>query len=166
MISSNLKWHEHVDLLSKRGNKKLWLLRRLKSLGAPKHILINLYFKQIRSILEYAAPVWSPGLTLSDKDDLERIQKSAFKIIFSYENYEKMLNDYNLQSLEDRRVEICRKFADKSAKNVRFKSWFQVNCNPYNTRNVKFYKEIFCRTNAWKRSPIPYMTELLNNPEV
>ena len=31
-ISSNLKWHDHINHLSKRANCKLWLLRRLKKL--------------------------------------------------------------------------------------------------------------------------------------
>ena len=56
-IHQSLKWHEHVMFLSKRGNSKLWLLRRLKNLGAPKNILLDMYNKQIRSILEYASPV-------------------------------------------------------------------------------------------------------------
>ena len=38
VISSNLKWHEHVNFLSRRGNNKLWLLRTLKKLGAPKKL--------------------------------------------------------------------------------------------------------------------------------
>ena len=35
-IKSDLKWHSHVHELTKRANVKLWLLRRLKKLGAIK----------------------------------------------------------------------------------------------------------------------------------
>ena len=91
IISSDLKWHDHITFLSKRGNSKLWLLRRLKNLGAPKNILIDLYNKQIRSIIEYAVPVWFPGLTSSDRNELERIQKSAFRIIYGDLSYEEIL---------------------------------------------------------------------------
>ena len=125
--------------------------------------MIDLYNKQIRSILEYAAPVWSPGLSNYDRDEFERIQKSTFQIRFCNNKYEKILTIYNLQSLEERRSEIGRKFADKSSKNVNFQSWFQENKNPYKTRNNMSYKPVFCRTNSWKNSSIPFMTEILNN---
>ena len=145
VISSDLKWHEHVNFLSKKCNSRLWLLRRLTKLGAPQNILIDLYNKQIRSILEYAVPVWSPGLNNSDKVELERIEKTAFSIIFCDKNYEKTLMTHKLQSLEERRWEICRKFAEKTAINPKCMSWFAESKNPYNMRNNKLYKKIFCR---------------------
>ena len=94
---------------------------------------------------------------------LERVQKPAYKIIFCNNSYEKILIANNLQTLESRRADICRKFAEKSSKNEHFRSWFKINKNPYNTRKNMLYKPVFCRTNAWKNSPIPQMTELLNN---
>ena len=62
VISSDMKWHAHVDQVSKSANGKLWMLRRLKYLGAGQSILLDLYYKQIRSVLEYAAPLWPPFL--------------------------------------------------------------------------------------------------------
>ena len=38
-------------------------LKRLKSLGANKDELLDIYYKQVRSVLELAVPVWQPGLT-------------------------------------------------------------------------------------------------------
>ena len=81
-VSSNLKWHAHVADVCKRAHAKLWLIRRLINLNATTEILLDLYYKQVRSLMEYAAPLWSPGLTESDKEELERVQKSAFSIIF------------------------------------------------------------------------------------
>ena len=72
-FSSDLKWHSHVADISKRAYMKLWLIRRLKGLGASQEILLDLYNKQVRSILEYAAPLWSPGLTVQDKEELVRV---------------------------------------------------------------------------------------------
>ena len=47
---------------------KLWMLRRLKEMGANKSMLLDLYEKQIRSLLEYAAPAWHPGLYKVDHE--------------------------------------------------------------------------------------------------
>ena len=83
--------------ISKRGNSKLWLLRRINSLGALKHIILDLYNKQIRFIIEYAVPVWSPGLTSCDIDELERIKQSAVNIIFGNLCYQRILMDNKRQ---------------------------------------------------------------------
>ena len=72
-----------------RCNKKLWFLRRLKSLGASEEDLLDLYVKHVRSILEYAAPVWHSSLKGEDRLKLERVQKSALHIIIGekYQSY-------------------------------------------------------------------------------
>ena len=69
----------------------LWMLRRLKKLGASPQILIDIYNKHIRSILEYAVPVWGSLLTSENCDDIERVQKCAYTIIFGHSSYRKLL---------------------------------------------------------------------------
>ena len=63
VISSDLSWSANTSYIISRANKKLWFLRRLKTLGAEDNDLKDVYIKQIRSILEYAAPVWHSSLT-------------------------------------------------------------------------------------------------------
>ena len=48
-----------------------------------------IYMLQIRSKLEQSAVVWHSGLAEKNKRDLERVQKSALKIILKdrYKNY-------------------------------------------------------------------------------
>ena len=117
-VSSNLKWHAHVADVCKRAHAKLWLIRRLINLNATTEILLDLYYKQVRSLMEYAAPLWSPGLTESDKEELERLQKSAFSIIFKSESksYSRLLSKLNRKSLDQRRLDIYQKFANNSEK--------------------------------------------------
>ena len=59
----------------------MWVLRRLKKLGASQADLIEVYSKQIRSLAEFAVPVWNSSLTGEDVVKLERLQKIAFHII-------------------------------------------------------------------------------------
>ena len=61
--------------------KKMWVMRRLKKLGADNTDLLEVYLKQVRSVAEYAVPVWNSALTREDSGKLERIQKTACNII-------------------------------------------------------------------------------------
>ena len=58
VVRSDLTWSSNTDDVVKRANNKLWCLRRLKNLGVERSDLLDVYTKQVRSILEYAAPVW------------------------------------------------------------------------------------------------------------
>ena len=75
-IRSDLSWSAHIDDLVKRCYKKLWILRRLKKLGADLHDLKEIYVTQIRSILEFAAPVWAGSITNQEIVQIERVQKN------------------------------------------------------------------------------------------
>ena len=50
------------------------MLKRLKNLGAQEEQLIDVYIKQIRSVLELAVPVWHSSLTLANRSSIERVQ--------------------------------------------------------------------------------------------
>ena len=131
-------------------------------MGADQDILLDLYNKQIRSILEYACPVWTPDMTKSNIIQMERVQKYAFAIIFGHQEYQKTLEKNGLKSLEERRLEAVTKFASKSSKHQVFSKWF----NPLNlkikTRSKTKFSEIPFRTNQWRDSPIPMMKKILN----
>ncbi|XP_033095982.1 keratin, type II cytoskeletal I-like [Anneissia japonica] len=75
VLSSDLKWENHVDLMVKKANRKLFTLRKLKEAGFNNNELLTVYMGYIRPILEYAAPLWSGGLTVYQETSLERVQK-------------------------------------------------------------------------------------------
>ena len=56
--------------LVKKASKRLWLVRRLKNMGASQWDLVDMYTKQIRSVLELAVPAWQGALTLEEKLDM------------------------------------------------------------------------------------------------
>ena len=88
-----------------RANKKLWILRRLKFLGAKEGDLVDIYTKQIRSIVELAVPAWHGAITLAEQIDLERTQKCAAHIILGedYDSYRKALRRLDLDTSQNRR---------------------------------------------------------------
>ena len=94
IITSDMKWHRNTSQLCEKGYRRLWMLRNLKRLGATISELLDVYIKQCRSILELAAPVWTPGLTDDNILEFERVQKAACAIILgrNYCGYSDALN--------------------------------------------------------------------------
>ena len=76
-----MRWCDNTDYICKKGYARLWILRRLKGLGASQTELVDVYQKQVRSVLELAVPVWQPGISKFEKSQIERVQKCALYII-------------------------------------------------------------------------------------
>ena len=74
IIRSDLSWSSQTTYMVNRANKKLWILRRLKRLGTKTNDLLDVYFKQVRSIVEQATPLWHPNLTNYDRNRIECVQ--------------------------------------------------------------------------------------------
>ena len=93
-VNNTLKWNTHIDEIIKKANKRL-LCRRA---NLPAKIGLTCYETKIKTILEYAAPIWT-GLPQYLIDELERIQIRSLKIIG--------LHSDSLQSLEQRRNNLA-----------------------------------------------------------
>ena len=112
-----------------------------------------------------ACAVWNAGLTQQEIRGLERIQKTALAVIRgeNHTTYADALTYFDLKTLKTRREKLCLKFALKAYRNPKFTSWFVLNKPEVNTRSVKTHlKQINTRTQRFKKSPIPYLTNLLN----
>ena len=164
-ITSNFSWDENTKLIAKKCYERMWILKRLKNLGANKHDLLEVYVKQIRCIAEYAVPAWNSFLTGRNAIRLERIQKTALHIIMGneYNSYTRALNTMSLQRLTDRRKKLCLNFALKCEKNPKFSNWFKLNLKYRKSRHQQpKYCEVYTRTERFYKSPIAYLTRLLN----
>ena len=164
-ITSNLSWDDNTKLICKKSYEKMWVLKRLKNLGASRSDLLEVYFKQIRCHAEYAVPVWNGSLTGLNAAKIERIQKSALYIILGdeYSSYSKALRTLSLEKLAVRRKELCLKFALKCEKDPKFSVWFKPNTKGRQTRQLKSkYCEVFSKTERFYRSPMAYLTRILN----
>ena len=110
--------------------------------------------------------VWHSSLSDKNRKDLERVQKSALKIILKdhYTTYEDALEVLNLQSLEKRREILCLRFAKNCLKNEKLKKLFPLHKQDHDmkTRSRLFFKENKTRTSRYQNSAIPYMQKLLN----
>ena len=160
IIQSNMKWNSNTQNLCKRGYQRLWMLRNLVKHGAGITDLLDVYIKQCRCLLELAVPVWNPAISHGEVYQLERVQKTAFSIILGnkYQSYEEALDLLNMKTLEERRLEICISFAKKAQNHAKFQTWFSDSTEPSPTP----FQPVPCRTGRFKKSPLPYLTDLLN----
>ena len=136
-LRSDMKWVSNTNNMISKANKRLWILRRLKNLGAKIPDLVEVFTKQIRCVLELAAPAWQGAICQAEKQDLERIQKSACHIILGndYITYQNALQALHLETLEDRRLKLTLKFGLKAEKHQKFQKWFKPNVKSHNTRH-------------------------------
>ena len=142
------------------------LLHKIAEFSAPIDNMVTIYVSYIRSILEQSCTVWHSSLTLEDSEDLERVQKSAMRIILKdqYHSYEQALQTLMLAKLSDRREKLCLKFAKKAAENPLTCDLFPLNeAEGVETRNQDKYKVQFANTGRLKDSAVPYLQRLLNS---
>ena len=127
------------------------------------HRMYDVYVNGIRTILELAVPVWHSGLTKLQSSDIERIQKIAFKIILqqNYVSYKQACSVLSAQTLQQRRVKLCTRFASKNLKGEN--SMFTRVGSHVNTRHKSdIVNEYNCNFGRFKKSSLPYLARLLN----
>ena len=143
VVTNNLKWDKNTENIVKKANKRMELLRRIAPFGTNKEEMKNLYILYIRSLLEQSCVVWHSGLTLENSQDLERVQKTALKLILKeeYNSYESALKILDLESLSERREWLCLQFARKCKNHEKMKELFPENQKSHEM--VTRFKEIY-----------------------
>ena len=169
IITSDLRWDENTAQLVKKANARMELLRRVASFCTNAGDLKNIYMLFVRSQLEHSATVWHSSLTQENRDDLERVQKSAVKIILGekYQGYKKGLESLNLDTLEERRENLCLKFAIRSSNNEKTARMFPQNQKLHHmeTRKAEKFKVQFAKTERLKNCALINMQNALNELE-
>ena len=87
-------------------NKKMIFLHKAsKKFTRNRNELKQIYMLQVNSKLEQSAVLWHFGLSGKNRNSLERVQKSALRVILgeSYTSYNNALKELNIDSLQDRR---------------------------------------------------------------
>ena len=122
VLSEDLSWHKNTQYTCEKARLKLWILRRMVTLDLSHDQLFDVYCKEVRSILEFGVPVWHPGLTKKDSNNIERIQRVAFKIILQekFIDYSSACDYFNTTSLKQRREKLCLTFALKKPKKGKY----------------------------------------------
>ena len=164
IIRDDLDWYSNTDFIVKKAYKRMLMLHKLYDFNLPTQEMLDIYILFIRSILESSAVVWHSSITKCEQMEIERVQKVALRIILNsdYESYEQALELTGLQTLDDRRTALCKKFALQCVKNEKTRSMFPLNPSTVDTRNHEKYFVQPATTNRLRDSAIPYMQRLLN----
>lgn len=161
VITSDLRWNNHVAHIKKKAMKKLGYLRRTLA-RSTSNIKLLAYKTYIRPLLEYATVVWGP-YTQSNISEIENIQRKAVRFIFnSYRRHTSvsaLLQDANLETLEVRRYrERLKMLYLIYHEHVKIDRKLYIKpCNRRPTRSSHSFKliEYSCRTNIFKQSFFP-----------
>ena len=166
IIQDDLKWDKNTENIVKKANKRMELLRKISPFGVNLDEMKNIYILYIRSLLEQSCTVWHSSLTEENSQDLERVQKSALKIILQekYRSYELALQELDLESLKERRENLCLEFAKKCLGHGKMKNLFQPNKKTHQmeTRFAENIEVNHANTERLKKSPVIFMQRLLN----
>ena len=166
VVQNNLSWDMNTKELIRKANACMELLRKVSSFSPGIEDLKTIYIMYVRSILEHSAPVWHSSLTKENKDDLERVQKTALKVILGgkFKTYKNALDLLDMQTLDERREQLCLNFAKRAAKHPKLMHLFPMNPKSHqmNTRNVGKYKVQYAHTERLRKSAIIYMQNMLN----
>ena len=108
-------------------------------------------------------------MTEENRNDLERVQKTALKVILGqrYKTYKNALNLLNLETLDERREILSLNFAKRTSKHPKLNKMFPLNEKSHSmeTRNYEKYKVQKAHTERLKRSALISMQNLLNEQE-
>ncbi|KAM4595720.1 uncharacterized protein V3H82_003110 [Fundulus diaphanus] len=81
IISQDLKWELNINSLTKKAQQRMYFLRQLKKFNLPRTMIVHFYSSIIESILTSSITIWYAGATAKDKGRLQRVIRSAEKVI-------------------------------------------------------------------------------------
>ena len=159
LFNCKLTWQDHVLYMSNKASKRLYFLVILKRAGLSAEDLTQIYCSIVRSVLEYAAELWHPGLIKEQSKKLEQVQKRAVNIILPGIDYLTACNNLGLDTLHQRRENMCQKFFISVQKEDHKLHNLLPPSRPTHgrtLRNPNKYQTPRIRTERFKRSPIIY----------
>ena len=164
-LTTDLRWANHTSYLCKNAASRFWMVRRMKLLKIDPSIIVDFYFKEIRSICEMAGKVFHSGLTKKQSYDIESIQKKSLKIILGnlYSTYEEACTLLSAEPLADRRLSQCLTFVKRAVKSGLHTDIFIPASSSIKTRSGQnMVKEYTCNTKRFFNSPLVYLSRIYN----
>ena len=171
-LTSNLNWSVQINDVCFRANKKLSVLRHVKML--KRNTLDLLYKITVRSVIDYALPVYASNLKLTELARLDRIQYRAAKLVtgaLHFTNKEKLNTELGWENFQSRinflGLSLFQKIHLYQTRPLirRCKTPFDYE-KKYLTRSKAGYSSYPNYGQQFKNSFFPYITKLWNNLDV
>ena len=166
-LNDRLDWKTHVKNMLTKANKCIFVIHRAKKFNFSIKTILTLFQWYIRTPLEYAAPVWHPGLTKEQHHQLERIQKRCFRVILGqqYTTYAEALAQLNQQSLFDRRQMLTLRLGRSMLRSQRHRDLLPPTGRQVHgriTRHGGNLRPPARRSARYEKTFVPYVVKLLN----
>ena len=138
ILTEDAKFERNTQDICRRAFARITMITKLKYVGVPTSDLIDVFTLFIRSLLEYCCVSWHSALTKEQSDDIERVQRTALKVILGteYTDYESSLKKCGLVTLHSRREKRCLTFGLRSLKHPKLKSMFPLN-HPLQSNTIR-----------------------------
>ena len=101
-IGNDLKWNDHVDTITSKAARRLYLLSQLKRAGISPDDLLAFYCSVIGSVLEFPCQLFHRSLPKYLSEDIERIQRRTMRIIFPSLSYCQAIDKAKIPALSER----------------------------------------------------------------
>ena len=168
ILTEDLKYEENTNYICKRAFARISMVTKLKYVGVPLKDLIDVYILFVRSLLEYCSVVWHSSLTLEQSYNIERVQRTALKVILggNYSDYDSALKECGLESLFDRRESRCLTFGLRCLKHPKHQAMFPMHEDEnveISLRDRNKFRVNFARTTSYQQSSVPYIQNMLND---
>ena len=166
-IRSDLSTKSNTQYIVGRAWKRMWIIRRLISLGASEADLLKVLRCQVLSVLQFAVPAWTTMLTKAEVRSIEAVQKTGLYLVYGarYRSYTWALQEAMIKTQAEQRKNIFEKFTRACINSKKFSKWFcktdTREAMPTRSKKMQF-KPIYTRTKAFAKSPIPQMVALAN----
>ena len=109
-ITSSMTWNKHVSEITSKALKCIFILIHARKFRFTIQTTLVLFTWYIRTTLEYAAPVWHPGLSNLQHQQIGRVQKRYVRIILGtqYTGYPEALQRLNKSTSPPCRTDVNR----------------------------------------------------------
>ena len=160
IFSSDLTWKAHVEYIISKASKRIFVVYQLVRSGLSASDVISVYISLIRSILEYACPVWHCGITKGQSDEIEGVQRRCLRIVYPELSYSDSLQIAGLEQLRVRRERLVHNlFNEMKSGNHVLNNLLPLRSfdnSRYNVRDLYPYCMPVARTGRPLRSFISY----------
>lgn len=173
LLDNKLDFRAHIDQIIAKARSVLGLVKRFSREFADPSVTRTLYCSLVRSLLEYASPVWSPHYASHEKR-IESVQKQFLLFAlgnqrlpdsFTLPPYRERLALINLDTLSDRRRVASVSFVYDCLMGTihsdRLRAKITINNNRRGRHSTYLYT-VFHRTVYGKNEPLTRCTAQFN----
>ena len=148
IFDDKLKWDDNTEEIVKKGQQRLFLMRKLNYFSVDRKILTLFYKSFIESVLSFSFICWFHRLGVKNRNSLQRIVRIASKIT----------------AVPQRDLApFCEQQILRKARSILTKKDHILNQEFTTLPSGRLFRCPICKTNRFKNSFMAVAVRLLNN---